>query len=235
MSPANRPALLALVFLLGITLTATALAQVGFGSAAPGGDTIRTDDPLTLTPVDQGSTDLGGLNTSNRLIPIDLQQPLGFGRIYEAPDSSGRLMRVSGGLSAVFSRSEYAASAGFIFPVIPAGTEFVIGPMAVTKPTYTAPSDSIQDARFNLSITGMTSNRIDGRKPLPMPLNYASPQRKPAAPDLTLHELLTGRAGPEAQIERPRPMPPSIWSSERYRKNRIASLLERAMEHRQGI
>jgi|GEM_PF-1729292 len=251
MPTVNRSATLALIILVGITLAATALAQVD----TPAEGVARTDDPLALTPVDQGTADLGGLNTSNRLIPVDLRQPLDFRGLYRAPDQSGRLMRVSGGLSAVFSRSEYAASAGFIFPVIPAGTEYFIGPMRVTTPAFTPPESPAQgqaahgpsngpdagfgfiDGRLSLSANGMTSNRLDGANPPAIRRIHAS--NAPTAPatgaprdqGITLDGLLTGRVG----LETPEtPLRPSIWSSERYRRGRVATLLAMAHEHRRG-
>ena len=231
MSSANRPATLALIFLGGFTLAATALAQVGVTPATDPLAPISTSNPYSLTPVDQGTADLSDLGVSNRLIPIDLRQPLDFGRLYEAPDHSGRLMRVSGALGAVFNRSEYEASAGFVFPLIPAGTEFFIGPMPITAPAYSPPGvdavSGIIDRRLDLDASGMTSNRLDGSIPPAMRRNHAT-----NSPGMTLHELLTGRTLPEALGQDP--TAPSVWSNERYRRGRIAALLERAMEHRRG-
>lgn len=216
MSMLNRPALCSMTALLVLTLAATALAQVS---------TFSNTDPNALTPVDQGVTDLGELNTSNRLIPIDLRQPLDFGRLYEAPDDSGRLMRISGGLSAVFPRSEYAASAGFIFPVVPAGTEFFIGPMPVTAPTAEpapeiAPfaSDLLVDSRLDLGASSMSTNLLSSEDPPHFRQIHASNNH-----GMTLEEVLTGLAGAPLPQE-----PPTVWTSERYRQSRIADLLERA-------
>jgi hypothetical protein len=231
-SSTNRPALLALTILAGITLTATALAQVGVTPPTDPMAPISTSDPYALTPVDQGTADLGDLNTSNRLIPIDLRQPLDFDHLYNAPDHSGRLMRVSGGLGAVFPRSEYAAGAGFTFPLIPAGTEFFIGPMPITAPaSIPAGPDAISnviDGRLDLAAVGMTTNRLEATAPAAIKRIHAS-----VSPGITLEELLTGRANDDLTPEERAPAP-SVWSSERYRRGRIAALLERALEHHRG-
>lgn len=234
MPSANRPATLALIILVGIALAATALAQVD----GPGGigvdGSLRTDDPYALTPVDQGTADLGELNTSSRLIPVDLRQPQNFDRLYRAPDGSGRLMRVSGGLSAVFPRSEYAVGPGFILPVIPAGTEFFIGPMPVTGDTYTPPGSSLIDSRLDLGVSlgvnEMTSSRVIGANPPPMRRIHASSHH-----GITLGQLLTGQPGGEDVNAAPqRPSTPTVWSNERYRQGRIAAMLARTLDHRNG-
>lgn len=231
-SSTNRPATLALIVLAGITLTATALAQVGVTPPTDPMAPISTSNPYALTPVDQETADLGDLNTSNRLIPMDLRQPLDFGRLYEAPDNSGRLMRVSGGLGAVFPRSEYAASAGFTFPLIPAGTEFFIGPMPITAPS-TAPTgpdaiSNVIDGRLDLAANGMTTNRVEATDRSAFNRIHAS-----AGPGFTLQELLTGRAN-DNLAPGEKALTPSVWSSERYRRGRIAALLERALDHHHG-
>lgn len=239
MPSARQHALLPMLCLAAITITATALAQVGSPGPLTPVTIAQTNDPFGLTPVDQGTSDLGALNTSNRLIPVDLRQPLDFGRLYEAPDDSGRLMRVSGALSAVFPRSEYEASAGFVFPVIPAGTEFFIGPMPVTSPAYTPPAEPsgaslLLDNRISLGIdlhpgsseagptSGRMSGRIDGMNPAPIKRIHAMAQH-----GITLRELLTGQWDDD---DRATPQAPTIWSDEGYRKGRLAILLQRALD-----
>ncbi len=216
MSILNRSAVLSMSIFAALTIGATALAQV---------TSFSTNDPYALSPVDQGVSDLGELNTSNRLIPIDLRQPNDFGRLYEAPDSSGRLMRISGGLSAVFPRSEYAASAGFIFPVVPAGTEFFIGPMPVTAPTaepepefIPTASGLLVDSRLNLGTSSISTNLLQSEEPARFRQIHASNNH-----GVTLDELLAGLT------DAPKPKAaPTVWTNERYRQDRIAALLERA-------
>jgi len=228
----HRPSTLALTALTALMIATAALAQVG---------TRSTNDPGALTPVDQGTADLGELNTSNRLIPVDLRQPNDFNRLYLAPDDSGRLMRVSGGLSAVFPRSEYAVGPGYVIPLIPAGTEFFIGPMPtpatdgglgmgpVTGPTTAASlpeatlTDRLVDSRQDLATSSMSSNLIDSSAGAPLYQQVHASNH----PGLTLDELLTGRK-PEAD---PAPEAPvTIWTHERYRQGRLARLLQMARD-----
>ncbi|MCB9838138.1 MAG: hypothetical protein H6813_02265 [Phycisphaeraceae bacterium] len=217
MSTASRPALLALSVLFGIALAASSLAQVNASGEI-------------LTPVDQGVADLDGLNTSNRLIPIDLREENDFAGLYESPELGGRLIRRSGAITAVFPRSEYAASEGFIFPVIPAGTEFFIGPMTITDPAYTPPgadpATSAVDSRLDLASTGMTSGIIDNLNPPPIRRIHATPRH-----GVTLEELLTGQVGAGPEGAEPTP---SVWSNEQYRRGRIAALLEQALRRHRG-
>jgi len=225
-----RPTLLGLITLACIGLGASALAQVG-----PAGDAARTDDPFGLTPVDQGTADLGDLNYSNRLIPIDLRQPRDFTGLYEAPDGSGRYMRVSGGISALFPRSEYFEGPGYLFPLIPAGTEFFIGPIPITEPAYTGPGESEEDSRLDLMASGRMSGQTFGQMS-----NRLQPGDPPlfrqihatSHPGVTLLELLARR---EREADARVSAPKSVWSDEGYRRVRLASLLERARASEPGM
>jgi len=78
-------------------------------------------------PVDPFTEDLGPLNLSLRELQRDLRAPQGFERVYEVPGHEDLLMRVDGGLYAVFPQSVYVGSRFGPLPVIPNNTVFQIG------------------------------------------------------------------------------------------------------------
>ncbi|HWB19065.1 MAG TPA: hypothetical protein VG711_02105, partial [Phycisphaerales bacterium] len=81
-----------------------------------------------LKEVDQGFGDEGPLRTSLRDFSVDLRLPTGFQKVYQVPGREDELMRVSGGLIAVFPRSVYATGrGGGQLPLIPPGTVYYIG------------------------------------------------------------------------------------------------------------
>src|SRR6185503_15575203 len=77
---------------------------------------------------DQTVEDVNPLSTSLRQMHSDLRQPTGFQNVYHVPGHDDLLMRVNGGIYAVFPESEYTVNRkGKTVPVIPAGTVFYIG------------------------------------------------------------------------------------------------------------
>lgn len=96
------------------------------------GSASAQDADLLTEPrlLDQGINDIGPLGTSLRQVPLDLRVPSGFDRVYELPGLPGAeptFARFDGGVAALFSRSDYAATANGPLALIPPGTVFVIG------------------------------------------------------------------------------------------------------------
>ncbi len=89
--------------------------------------------------VDAGRADRSPLATSARRMPVDLRIPLSFDRVYRVPGAqtgvrvpgaaSGEdlFARISGGLIAVFPRSEYVSTRRGPAAVVPPGTIFYVG------------------------------------------------------------------------------------------------------------
>lgn len=110
----------------------------------------------SLDIVDERIEDVSPLAVSLRESRPSLRQPADFGRVYRFQDGTNRLTRAQGALYAVFPRSVYASDKdGNVFPVVPPGTVFYIGPPA----GFTA-ATAHRDATGR---DGAGSGRIDGR------------------------------------------------------------------------
>lgn len=226
----SRPALMMHAGLAALlSLAASAHAQ----STSP--------DPR-LRPVDAGRQDTGPLSTSTRVTQLDLRLPLGFDKVYRIDGSSpasSKFARKSGGLTAVFNRSQYMqVSNGAMVAEIPAGTTFYIGnlPQTVSGPDRpqrerTLPSTYVDMSAHNgrasssartdqdeLSRTAARSAALGAHSatPLVIPGDRGSP---PAALNPQL---------PAALPRRPAPPRPSVFSDESYRQKKINTLLDKA-------
>ncbi|MHC5024064.1 MAG: hypothetical protein ACYTGG_09140 [Planctomycetota bacterium] len=78
-------------------------------------------------PLDQTVDDRGGLARSLREIEPGLRVPSGFEQVYRVPGRDDLLMRVNGGLYAVFPVSKYEMSRRGVVALIPDDTVFHIG------------------------------------------------------------------------------------------------------------
>ncbi len=186
----------------------------------------------TLQPVDPGVGDLSPLSASSRFLPVDLRQPTGFERVFRVPgssrgvnslgvsDSNDRFARVSGGITAVFPRSEYTETKKGIRADIPVNTIFYIGdsplsalPLPVGPRELSAnaaPNDaSLQLPTFLYAPTSAAARQAD--------------MRVRPADDLAFRE--------DARPLRPdAPLPATnIFSDEQYRRARVRALLKSAI------
>ncbi len=95
-------------------------------------------------PVDEGVGDVSVLGTSLRVVDPGLDAALGFDDVYRVPGMPMMLMRVSGGIYAVFPQSVYSAEGA----LVPPGTIFYIGPpgagLAPPPPRRTNPPESME-------------------------------------------------------------------------------------------
>ena len=89
------------------------------------------EEPLLLTPLDARVDDVSPLSTSFKVEYPGLETPSGFSSVYRVPGDPDRMMRVNGGLRAIFTQSVYQSTAFGSFPLIPASTVFQIGESAV--------------------------------------------------------------------------------------------------------
>ena len=171
-----------------------------------------------LEPVDQRIEDMSALDLSLREVQTSLRQPTNFAELYRSPIDD-RLARIQGGLYAVFSRSSYAVNKKkrTVFPVVPAGTIFYIGP----PPGWTL-STALDDAA---SRREPYPARIEGRLDLRI------------APGLMAGTITAGpEAEPEHHVHRysgdnihSAPAPRIVLDAE-YRAQRIRSLMHDAAQ-----
>jgi len=102
-------------------------AQGGSASTPPAGGAAAGPLNPKLETVDAGVADRNGLDTSMRMLPIDLRLPTGFSNVYRVPGRDDLLMRGNGALYAVFAQSTYRRSARGAIPITPAGVVYSIG------------------------------------------------------------------------------------------------------------
>jgi hypothetical protein len=79
-------------------------------------------------PVEQGIEDIDPLAAGLRRIETGLHQPFGFEQLFRVPGDPSQLMRVDGGLYAVFPSSSYAFTREGPVALIPSDAVFWIGP-----------------------------------------------------------------------------------------------------------
>lgn len=239
-------------------ITAAAVASLLMNTAASGQPASTVP---RLTPVEQGRGDTGPLATSTRVTPLDLRLPIGFDRVYRIEGSGRRgrssdlFARQSGGLTAVFPRSQYIESGSGLFPEIPAGTTFYIGglPDSLTGADRSAATRRNannyidRSARVDLAdafSAGPASERTSTGASTPVPGTYAA-QYRAGTSEASTQADTSGRADAARALSRseaarasdaarlaasPRPAParPSIFGDETYRRDKVSTLLSRA-------
>ena len=186
----------------------------------------------TLQPVEPGVGDLSPLSASSRFLPVDLRQPTGFERVFRVPgssrgvnslgvsDSNDRFARVSGGITAVFPRSEYIETKKGIRPGIPVNTIFYIGDSPLSAlPLPTAPRELSANAAPNdasLQLPTFLSGPVSA-------VARQADMRVRPADELSFRE--------DARPLRPdAPLPArNIFSDEQYRRARVRALLKSAI------
>ena len=205
---------------------------VGFALAAMATVTVSAQVPLLLRPIDATVEDINPLSSSLREMHSDLRQPIGFQNVYHVPGRDDLLMRVNGGIYAVFPESEYTVNRkGKTVPVIPAGTVFYIG-LPGKLPTH----DS--NAHAGIEPTVRMSSEHEARAAaatqmgavntmLDMKIGDVDPNGMPVAGALQRPLVQNGRQ-PGAMPDSGRPSGPTIVSDSSYRARRLDELLQRA-------
>lgn len=188
------------------------------GPIAGAGQPVKAQQ---LHPVEQGVGDLNPLQTSDRLVPLDLRQPTGWDRVYrlsgDANKNGGRglFARIDGGIAAVFPWSTYASTVtGSRMPTVPPGTTYYIGglPPALTD-----------------------KDKKDSAPTIDRSFNYLNRSSRPAAPerpdlradntvDTSARALLRGGRGESPAHAAAQ----SLWTSESYRRSRLEELMQQA-------
>jgi hypothetical protein len=127
-------------------IRATLIAATVFHASAAAGQ-----EPVDLrqenrqgdldAPLEEGVADVSALGTSMRLIDPGLVAPMDFGEVYRVPGMPALLMRIAGGVYAVFPQSVYSAEGA----QIPPGTIFYIG-APPAAPSEASPEPVAPDA-----------------------------------------------------------------------------------------
>lgn len=214
------------------SVSAVALGARGLDAQPPIGGTNA--DRSRFEPVEQNVGDVGPLSRSARLMPTDLRVPLGFDRVYRMPGSErgiasfGRaeekFVRFSGGLAAVFPRSEYVETPIGALATIPAGTTFYIGGMnnaALNPGRGFAERADVSP----LAVSNAVGNQV-GLLAMAQPANTQNAERADLRVRPTTAEPRT-RARERGQMDRSSPSP-HVFTDAEYRNKRVRSLLEAA-------
>jgi len=208
-----------------------ALCSVMLFTAAVHGQSVSSYEP-----VEQIIGDMNPLSVSLRRLQTGLRHPVGFEGVYRA-DGYGdrdRLMRMHGGLRAVFPQSQYGMNRdNEIEVLIPANTVFQIGPRLPLDGTafeqipaeYHPPgaAESLQ-ARQNdprrVPAVGYSQIAVP-----PQERESLLPQRTQRPDDtLAIQQEVT------PVVQEPLDVPGTIIGDDAYRRARLHELLERAAE-----
>lgn len=162
-------------------------------------------------PVENGVADADPLSIGLRELQVDLRDPVGFEQVFRVPGRDDLLMRVDGGLFAIFPRSVYFQTRSGNVPVIPNDTTFYIGEPAfpllpaaagTVDTGATGPEVSRRDTRIDARLA-LRPRRSDVLGLRLMPRIDDAVDEEPEARHATL-------ARPEERIEpEASPAPPS--------------------------
>lgn len=191
--------------------------QVGVTGSTPARAAWERDWTLPWTsrtwdrPLDEGIEDVGPTGTSLRWFSSPLRVPTAFEDVYRDPD--GRLVRRDGALEAVFPRSSYQTDRDGVFAAIPAGVEYRIRTGDRPWEEHRESPWAIR-AGVDLRVVGRAIGRAVERRVGPTPAPRSANPREG-----------DGIAGEDAGSI-------AIWTSEAYRRARLAALIGRASDPR---
>ena len=181
--------------------------------------------PPPPRPIDQGIGDAGPLSTSLRQTQPGLRQPTGFDHVYPVPGRDDLLMRMDGGMVAVFPRSTYVRSGRGNIPTIPPGTVFYIG-----VPTHLAMGVPDRDGvlpgqQFRLG--SRVAPRVDQMQVTQFSDN---PQNGHGSlPDSSgLRSAAAGSMPTISNLDPLRPVVTTIVNDHAYRAQRVEQLMQQA-------
>jgi hypothetical protein len=180
--------------------------------------------------VDQGYADVGPLRVSSFSLPADLRSASGFDTVYRVPGAgsgvrgignSNQFARISGGLTAVFPRSEYVATKDGTLVILPPGTVFYIGsvPEHALGAHANTPSPTL--------ISRAASTRVSG---------LAGADQNVGLVDLRVHNDAGDPNGFVKIQTRPDPTPPpnNVLVNDTYRRQRLRAMLMAAVRAGEG-
>lgn len=222
--------------LLGPSLAIGCVLFVGTGVATgqlrPGYD-----------PVEQTIGDINPLSRSLRRLHPGLGRPTGFGDVYRVPGEDGKLMRIHGGIHAVFPQSLYGINEDDeLEAFIPPNTVFRIGPRFVDERGMVLPSNVIA----GLDVPGLANPDEAAADPRGQQQFRIMPRTQDAQvvmPQSPQQQALHSNDQPRIPL-RPRPMaegiqentaevqplnvPGTIIGDEAYRRARMRELMQTA-------
>lgn len=186
-----------------------------------------------LVPVEPIRGDATPLSVSQRIMPVDLRQPLGFERVFRVdaqgqptPAESSLFARKGAAITALFPQSLYEDTRWGPFVAVPPGTVFLIG---------VADEDLIRAAG---NLLGRSIPQAPGAAEAPRSPWYADYSASLAAGE-SRESLTAHPGGPRTRDESARTpgsmetdasptQPRTIWNDDLYRRERIAALLDAA-------
>ena len=177
-----------------------------------------------LKPLDQTVEDTSPLSRSLRPVERGIREPFAFEQVYRISGREDLLVRIDGGIFALFPRSMYSSGENGTVPLIPAGTVFHIG-YPELEPFGQVDASSGQgegrvggdsyDARLNL--------RVDPRR------GRQTAVRRTMLGTLTDPFMGLGRQRPERLPQTVRQsVAPRIVTDASYRADRIRDLMQSA-------
>lgn len=182
------------------------------------------------TPLDQSVADTGPLSTSLRKLDPGLQQPAGFDDVYVVPGRDDLLMRIDGGVVAVFPRSTYMRTRQGTLPLIPPGTTFYIGIPAHLALGPPLPDEAKPGALFRVRSRVLTHVEHANRPPLD-----SQDHDVPLTPDATVRHRAEAQArapdqdSPSELLAQSRAFAgPTIANDSTYRARRLGVLIQQA-------
>jgi hypothetical protein len=213
------------------TLTLAALVVTASAAAQP--ENVNVGGQL-WKPAEPTVSDLGPLNTSQRVMPLDMRATSSFDKLYKL-DARPRFfgdraqgeyyMRRSGAVSAVFPRSSYRALEEGVLAEVPAGTVFSLG--GDIGRLIDAPPPA---PRRNIFSAQPVNPRNEPAPTNPNRPDYRVPQGPPAPPAAPARADRPRRDPAELVYPGPdEPLARSIWTDEGYRRERVSALLDQAL------
>jgi len=195
-----------------------------------------TDHATELRPIEQRIGDVGPLSISLRTLSQDFQVPVDFEHVRQLPGRRDQLVRSSGALHAVFSRSWYLDSPYGAIALVPPGTIFRIGSEslsnALAAPVHTMHHPHAGSNGDASAAPAYQHGLAIGASPLETPFQSGAhgafiPPLRHDLPDLRRrNEQSTDVSG-----SRPEETGPRIAVDRDYRRHRFTALRDRALEH----
>jgi len=187
--------------------------------------------PPQLVPLEQGYEDRSAFDESLRVPRVDLSVPGGFKQVYQVPGRDDLLMRVNGGMYAVFPESYYRGVSGGAKPLIPPGTIFYIGEPPTNRPVV--PGQPKVAPPVSLAPRDEIDPRVNGKWDRRIVVDDAGVKETNGEVD---PETPVGRDREAAMVPPPRiprlstPVIRTVATDERFRMMRLSTLLDRATE-----
>ncbi len=176
-----------------------------------------------LKPLDQTVEDTSPLSRSLRHVERGLREPSAFEQVYRFSDREDLLLRIDGGIYALFPQSMYTQGENGTLPVIPAGTVFHIGNPDQERFGQVDASTGQGEGRVGGDPYGRLNLRVDPRR------GRQPGVRRTVLGTSTVQFTGLGRQRPERVPQTVRQsVAPTIVTDAGYRADRIRDLMQSA-------